>query len=160
MTLGKGARLCDQRVIDRLFGARISHASSSSDQGVLEKDATSVESALAYPLRAVWTTRPLCMHGERVKVLFSMPKKRLHHAVDRVLMRRRTREAYRLLRGEYFGKEIGDDCPGVEAAGDNPGPELNILLVYVAPEVLPYERVRRAVERLLQKIAQQQECQP
>lgn len=57
-------------------------------------------SIIAYPLRAVWITVPTTEqeHPVAARFLISIPKKRIRHAVDRVLLRRRTREAYRLNR--------------------------------------------------------------
>lgn len=54
---------------------------------------------MAYPWRAVWRLRdeddrrPKC-----TQFVITVPKRRLRHAVDRVAMRRRMREAYRLNR--------------------------------------------------------------
>lgn len=59
-------------------------------------------SIIAYPLRAVWLAVPCDGGGNNrpvaARFLISIPKKRIRHAVDRVLLRRRTREAYRLNR--------------------------------------------------------------
>ena len=50
------------------------------------------EGAFAYPVRAV------CKLSEesQAQVLFSVPKRQFKHAVDRSLIRRRMKEAYRL----------------------------------------------------------------
>ena len=74
--LPKPTRLCSQTAIDRLFAQR------------------DVKGALAYPLRAVWGDNLSRTRGDAVQFLPSVPKKRLRHAVDRVTMRRRIREAY------------------------------------------------------------------
>ena len=71
--------------------------------------------------------------------LISIPKKRLHHAVDRVLMRRRTREAYRLHHREHALTE---------------GVRLDAAFVYVADKTLSYGRVERAVIRLLKQLSE------
>ena len=86
--LGKSHKLCSTTAIDRLFAGR---------------DAA-VRSALAYPVRMVWAPAPDGdpRPGEQPVCFFiSIPKKRLRHAVDRVAMRRRIREAYRLARLEH-----------------------------------------------------------
>ncbi len=78
--LYKTEKLCSKREIEQLYS-----------QGA---------SVIAYPLRAVWLAVPCDNMGPRVaaRFLVSIPKKRVRHAVDRVLLRRRTREAYRLNR--------------------------------------------------------------
>ena len=47
-----------------------------------------------YPVRAVYRMMPYS--GSAVRVLFSVPKRFLHHAVDRNRVKRQMREAYRL----------------------------------------------------------------
>lgn len=93
-------------------------------------------SALVFPLRATF-----CLNDRRAvkcpQFLISIPKKRLRHAVDRVKMRRRVREAYRLNR-----HLLPTDMP------------VDIAFIYVAPELKDYAAVERAVTRLLTKIAQ------
>ena len=68
--------------------------------------------------------------------LIAVPKKKLRHAVDRVQMRRRIREAYRLNR-----RLIPSDLP------------LDIAFIYVASEVLPYSEVLKGVTRILTRIS-------
>lgn len=57
-----------------------------------------------YPLRATFRNVPYEGHGPRVKVLLSVSKRRLRHAVDRNRAKRQLREAYRLQ------KQLLTDC--------------------------------------------------
>ena len=92
--------------------------------------------ALCYPLRAVWGTNPRDVDSP-TKFLIIIPKRKLRHAVDRVKMRRRVREAYRLNRGLLAGAPAG----------------LNIAFIYVADTLKPYAAVERSVRRLLASAA-------
>lgn len=120
--LYKKEKLCSARAIEQLFGAR------GADFA-----------ALAYPLRLVARRNPLRSSDAPVAFLISIPKKRLHHAVDRVLMRRRTREAYRLHHREHALTE---------------GIRLDAAFVYVADKTVNYARVERAVVRLLKQLSE------
>ena len=117
--LYKIEKLCGKTAIESLF----SHDTSSSHNGTV-----------VYPLRAVWSIN----HRRDVscpKFLIMVPKRRLHHAVERVTMRRRIRETYRLNRDL-----IPRDIP------------LDIAFIYVASELLPYNKVERAMTRALSRI--------
>lgn len=118
--LPKGTKLCSQTAIDRLFAKR------------------DTDSALAYPLRAVWGDDTRRYRGDAVQFVISVPKKRMRHAIDRVAMRRRIREAYRLNRQKYYPEEL--DAP------------VDILFVYVGNQAEPYQRIETAMRRLLKKI--------
>jgi len=104
-TFTKEERLCNKRLIDSLF-----HDGSSF---------------LCYPFRVSW----LITDAQQLfpaQVLIAVPKKRYKRAVDRNLIKRRIREAYRLHKEEnlysilkatdknvifsigYIGKEIGE----------------------------------------------------
>ncbi len=136
-SLGKRHKLCNITAIDALFAHR------SGGERVDATDKNDIRSALAYPLRAVWRERPddtgRNPGAAPVQFLISIPKRRLKHAVDRVTMRRRVREAYRLAR------------PGMEAAiGER---RYDLSFIYVADKLLPYKRIERAVGRLLDTLA-------
>lgn len=89
---------------------------------------------LSYPLRLVAASDPGRRSDAPVAFLISVPKRRLRHAVDRVKMRRRIREAYRLLHRNY----------AFDASA-----RLDVAFIYVADETVPYERVYAAMEHLL-----------
>lgn len=119
--LSKKNKLCSVIAINALFSG----------------DGTS--SFLSYPLRAVWRVNVNRKADTDVpKMLISVPKRRLHHAVDRVQMRRRIREAYRLNRLSVLE---GIDEP------------IEIAFIYVSDKKLPYRSVERAMLKLLTQIA-------
>ena len=121
-SLPKPTKLCSTSAIDRLFSRRRGEE---------------INSALAYPLRVVWAPAALRHDGQRgIKFVISVPKKRLRHAVDRVTMRRRIRESYRLGRRDHL-----EGCPDVD-----------VIFVYVADRLTDSKRVKGAMERLLTKI--------
>lgn len=70
--------------------------------------------------------------------MISVPKKRLRHAVDRVTMRRRIREAYRLLRDAHPMPE---------------GARFDVAFIYVDSSLQPYSKVASAMEKMLSRIA-------
>lgn len=98
-------------------------------------------SRLAYPLRMVFMRNDHRHSDAPVQFLISIPKKRLRRAVHRVLMRRRVREAYRLTHQRF---PLPDDC------------RVDVAFIYVAPQVLPYHQVQKAVERLLRQLVESQ----
>lgn len=116
--LYKIEKLCSETAISRLFARNDSEVSST----------------LSYPLRLAWR-----IDGQRTvtvpRFLVSVPKKRLRHAVDRVTMRRRIREAYRLNRDI-----IARDLP------------VDLVFIYVADSLLPYDKVQSAMRRLLGRV--------
>lgn len=128
LRLYKKDKLCSVIAIDRLFAA-----------GVRGRDgAPGVHTALAYPLRMVWTVNMQRHCDAPLQFLISVPKKRLRHAVDRVLMRRRTREAFRLNRHNY---------PLVD------GIRVDVAFIYVGNGIEPYTVVDAAMQRLLARLA-------
>lgn len=120
-SLGKQHKLCAKVAIDRLFAP-------CGDSHV----------AMSYPLRAVWTKNGGRKRGAQAQFLVTIPKKRIRHAVDRVTMRRRVREAYRLLRLSYVPSEL-------------PEP-VDIAFIYVADRPETYSRIERSMKRLLARI--------
>lgn len=132
--LYKFEKLCSKTAIEQLF---------ASGNGVM-----------SYPLRVMWRTapaRPLKKASSPAQAeeqnaplvarfFVSVPKKRLHHAVDRVLMRRRIREAFRLHR------------PLVYPTLHEKGICIEIAFIYIADKPRPYQRVERSMCYILKQI--------
>lgn len=124
--LPKYTKLCSVTAIDRLF----------------ERDAAS--RGAAPPLRAVWresekvSSQSSAGHGS-IRFVITIPKKKLHHAVDRVAMRRRVREAYRLCRHEY---EVSIPA----------GTVIDLAFIYMDQELRDFHRVQQSVHRILGKL--------
>lgn len=120
--LNKDEKLCSRKAVDLLF----------SDG----------KSLMAFPLRAAYRLRP--QHERRpVQFLISIPKKRIRKAVNRVLLRRRTREAYRLNRRELLLQPLRQTGWGVD-----------IAFVYLDSTPAPYEVINEKMISLLNRIAQ------
>ena len=76
----------------------------------------------------------------RIEVMFSVPKKFHKRANKRNLLKRRTREAYRLSREELKAK--------VEASGS----VIDVAFVYSTKEIHSYKTISHAVQRILEQI--------
>ena len=102
-TFKKEERLCSKKLLDKLY-----HNGSSF---------------LLYPFRLTWLATDELPSDVPAQVVISVPKRKFKRAVDRNLLKRRTREAYRTNKGEhlysflqkpillgisYIGKEITD----------------------------------------------------
>lgn len=105
-----------------------------------------------YPVRMVWGLVPgaeldelfhsaLPPHFGPVQMLITVPKKQLHHAVDRVLMRRRMREAFRLNR--HMLHEVTPQ-PGQAV--------LAMAFIYMAPKTKSFAAVEKAMRKLLDRV--------
>ncbi|WP_302585714.1 ribonuclease P protein component [uncultured Alistipes sp.] len=90
-----------------------------------------------FPFRYVWYAEADA--ADTTEVLFSVPKKFHKRANKRNLLRRRTKEAYRLQ------KEI--------LARTGRDTNLDIALIYSSKEVLPYKHIEHAVRRILEAVA-------
>ncbi len=95
------------------------------------------ERGFVYPFRYMWfadaDTEP------SVEVLFSVPKRYHKRANRRNLLRRRTKEAYRLQK-ELLTLRVGER-------------NLDLALVYSAAEALPYTKIAHAVRKILESVA-------
>ena len=98
------------------------------------------KSLMAFPVRAAYRLRPAGEHP--VQFLISIPKKRIRRAVNRVMLRRRIREAYRLNRRDLLlAKLDGKNC-GVD-----------IAFVYLDNSPAPYDVINEKMRLLLSRIA-------
>ena len=120
-TLRKNEKLRSRTAINRLF-----------DEG---------KSLMAFPLRAAYRLRE---PGEyNVQFLVTIPKKRIRKAVNRVTLRRRVRESYRLARRELLTPVLEQHSAGVD-----------IAFVYLDSSPAPYCVIQEKMTSLLTRIAQ------
>ncbi|WP_299222381.1 ribonuclease P protein component [uncultured Alistipes sp.] len=105
--------------------------------GAVRRLFESGESGFVFPFRYVWYAEP---DAERsVEVLISVPKKFHKRANRRNLLRRRTKEAYRLAKERLTAGEAAVN--------------VDLALVYSSKEVLPYKTIDHAVRRILETVA-------
>lgn len=123
LRLYKKEKLCSLTAIERLF--------SPAQNGAGENF-----SIMAYPWRAVWRKRDENDHRPKcAQFVITVPKRRLRHAVDRVQMRRRMREAYRL------NRHLLPDNRAIDMA-----------IIYVAPKLTPYHKSEHAIQKIFNRI--------
>lgn len=95
------------------------------------------ESGFVFPFRYVWYAEPDTEPS--VEVLFTVPKKFHKRANRRNLLRRRTKEAYRLQK---------------QIIRNGATMNLDLALIYSSKEVLPYKVIANAVRKILEHVAE------
>lgn len=132
-TLRKGEKLRHRQLVGRLF-----------EQG---------KSMYEYPLRLTWNIMSREeMAGafrdampkliDSVQMLITVPKKKRRRAVDRVLLRRRIREAYRLNR-----------LPLIEAVEKNSSiGYLQMAFIYLSDQNADYAEIEKKMKSLLTRL--------
>jgi ribonuclease P protein component len=119
-TLKKEERLCNKKLIDQLF-----HNGSSF---------------LCYPFKASWMFADAAQPFP-AQVLFSVSKKRFKRAVDRNLVKRISREAYRLNKQAY----LYDQLNGAEK-------KITISIAYIGKELPEYQFSEKKMIKLLKQL--------
>jgi len=120
-TFKKAERICLKREIEELFSA-------------------GSKSFTRYPLRITYLPRQGERNQPRAKVLMSVSKRRLRHAVDRNRAKRQLREAYRLQKAALL-----NSLPT--------GRAVNIAFVWLAPRSVSSEVIAKQMKEALHKIA-------
>jgi ribonuclease P protein component len=118
-TFTKEERLCSRRVIRLLF---------SSGSTFYQK-----------PFRVTWMQQRF-EGNYPVRVMMSVPKYNFHRAVDRNLIRRRMKEAYRLNKQALYDHLRGNDF------------QLVVSISYTAKDIMAYDRIQAKIIILLQRL--------
>ena len=123
-TLPRSERLRSLKAIRRMFG-----------EG---------RGGFVYPFRYIWIAdkQEGESEGRGIEVMFSVPKKFHKRANKRNLLKRRTREAYRLNREVL--------CERISQAGV----EVNLAFIYSTKEVHSYKTIENAVQKILAQVCE------
>ena len=123
-TLPRSERLRSLKAIRRMFG-----------EG---------RGGFVYPYRYIWIADKQKgeAEGRGIEVMFSVPKKFHKRANKRNLLKRRTREAYRLNREEL--------CERISQAGV----EVNLAFIYSTKEVHSSKTIENAVQKILAQVGE------
>lgn len=106
----------------------------------IEKLYAEGNSVTAFPLRAVFLEQGESEQEPRAVILISVAKKRFRHAVDRNLVKRRIREAYRTSKH-----------PFIEAL-QNSGKKMAVAILYIDTRHNSTAFIKRKMEKLLESI--------
>ena len=115
----KKQKLCGEKVIERLF---------ANGKSISEK-----------PFRAIWNFEK---NNDQVfvKSLIVVSKKRLKLAVDRNVVKRRIKEAYRLQKKQ------------LECFLESTKQQLNLAIIYQEEEILDYKTLEEKINLLLSRL--------
>jgi ribonuclease P protein component len=116
----KEERLCSKKIIDVLF-----------KKGAAE---------FSHPIRLLYLSTEI-FPPPLPQVLFSVSKKHFKRAVDRNLLKRRMREAYRLHKGHFLTSIPGKKFP--YALG----------FIYIAKEKLSFQEIEKKVILLMKRLS-------
>lgn len=115
LTFGKNEKLKSRKAFDELF----------SDG----------KTCVSHPIRFVYKIKPKADYNIRVGV--SVGKKKFKHAVDRNLLKRRAKEAYRL-----------NKC----LLEPNEKYSIDLVMIYTSTKHQPFEVIEQSVKTLLEKL--------
>ena len=96
-------------------------------------------SVTAFPLRAVFIEQPETQEPTAA-ILINVAKRRFRHAVDRNLLKRRIREAYRTGKHQFIDTL------------ENNGKKMAVAIMYIDTKPSSTEYIKRKLEKLLNAI--------
>jgi len=96
---------------------------------------------ISYPLKCYFLFSELTENQSSVRVAFTVPKKTFKKAVQRNVLKRRMREAYRLNYKKILELFINQNAQ-----------QLQLLIIYIGKEILDYGTIEKNIQIVLHKL--------
>lgn len=125
-TFPKTERLCSRKTIGRLF----------------EKGSTEAKTSYLFPFKVFYLVDSDVPPNQPPQVLFSISKRNFKKAVDRNLLRRRCREAYRKNKHLFF-------------SSPEQRPPSYIAFILIAKTKVDYETIERGLQKLIERLGKE-----
>lgn len=130
-TFTKSERLCSKKVLGELF----KKGSASGQPGL-------VQTFYLFPFRVLYLPRAPETPSDWPAIVITVPKRTFRRAVDRNLVRRRVREAYRL---NKKSQSPNGTIP-------NQSRPAYIAFLYTAKQIISFEEIEKGMKLALKKL--------